>query len=117
MDLQLDKDSHDLVLTDYDLTLNTGLALVQQRLKQSLLFFLGEWYLDITDGVPYYQDIFIKGPDRLTVESVFKAAILETPGVQELTEFSIEYENAPRKLSVSFQVKTEFGNLSFSEEI
>jgi hypothetical protein len=115
MDLQLDLNSHDLVLENYDLQLNTGLALVQQRLKQSLLFFLGEWFLDVTDGVPYYQDIFIKAPDIITVESIFKSTILETPDVLELISFELEYTNIDRGLSLEFEVKTTFGNLTISE--
>lgn len=117
MDLALTDDTHDLKVTGYDLSLVTGTDLMIQRLKQSLWFFQGEWYLDITDGVPYYQDVLKKAPDRITVESVIKAAIIETPGVTELTAFEIEYENAPRRLLVTFSVDTVYGNLSLSEEV
>jgi len=115
MDLQLDTQSHDLIVANYDLQLNTGLSLVQQRLKQSLIFFLGEWYLDVTDGVPYYQDILIKSPVRITVESILKTTIIETPGVLELTSFELEYTPASRELHLDFRVKTEFGDLELSE--
>ncbi len=114
-DLLLNRTTHDLELVNYDLSLTDSLPLMQQRLKQSLIFFLGEWFLDETDGVPYYRDILIKSPDRITVESAFKAAILETPGVLELLEFNITYENPVRSLFIAFKVKTIFGNVNFNE--
>jgi len=115
MDLRLDYDTHDLVIMQYDLKLQTGTDLMRQRLKQSLLFFMGEWYLDTTDGVPYYQEILKKGPDQITVESVLKAAIVETPEVIKLLSFSPEYDNARRLYSLSFSVSTVYGNVTLSE--
>lgn len=116
-DLLLDRDTHDLVLVNYDLFLVDGQPLMQQRLKQSLIFFLGEWFLDETDGVPYYRDILKKSPDKITVESAFKTAILETPGVLELLEFNLTYDNPIRKLSVAFKVRTVYGNVTFGGEL
>lgn len=115
MDLQLDTDTHDLAITNYDISLISGLSLVQQRLKQSLLFFLGEWYLDTTDGVPYYQDILIKAPVQVTVESIFKATILETPDVLELKKFEVTYDNTERRFTLDFGVSTTYGDLEISE--
>ena len=114
MDLLLN-DSHDLALVGYDLVMATGIDLMRQRLKQSLLFFQGEWYLDIEDGVPYYQDILKKSPDQIAVEAAFKTAIIETPGVTEITAFALKYDAPLRSLSLSFGVKTIYGNLQLSE--
>jgi len=115
MDIKLDRDTHDLVVEGYDLTLNTNLELERQRLKQSLLFFFGEWFLNTTEGVPYYQDVHIKAPDQVTLESVFKTKILETPGVNKLEKFQLEYDNIERALSLVFEVDTDFGTLLFEE--
>lgn len=115
MDLKLDFQTHDLIIDGYDLSLQFEIDLMRQRLKQSLLFFQGEWYLDITDGVPYYQEILKKAPDQITVESVLKQAIMETPEVTKLLAFKIEYSNPIRKLTLTFQVETIYGTLSLSE--
>ncbi len=117
MDLTLNTQTHDLEVNSYDLSLNTGLPLMQQRLRQSLWFFLGEWYLDVTDGVPYYQDVLIKAPVQLTLESTFKQAILETPGVLNLEKFELEYTNATRELALDFEAQTFYGNTAISEVI
>lgn len=116
MDLMLDYQTHDIVIERYDLQLQYGVDLMRQRLKQSLLFFMGEWYLDITDGVPYYQEILKKGPDQITVESVLKQAIIETPEVTKLLSFDPQYTNAGRLYRLDFKVDTVYGTTSFSEE-
>lgn len=117
MDLLLDRDTHDLVVENYDLNLSDGLQLVEQRLRQSLWFFFGEWFLDITDGVPYYEDILVKAPIQITVESILKDTILATPGVLKITQFDVEYTNSTRNLTLDFAVSTDFGNLEISEDI
>jgi hypothetical protein len=115
MDLQLDFQSHDLVISRYDLQLQNGIDLMRQRYKQSLLFFMGEWYLDVTDGVPYYEEILKKAPDQITVESVLKQAILETPGTTELLSFLVTYTNNIRRYQLDFSTATIFGNITMSE--
>lgn len=116
MDLLLNE-KHDLQLVNYDLFLVKGQDLMKQRLVQSLKFFLGEWYLDETAGVPYFQEILKKAPDRVIVESAFKAAIMKTPGVIELTVFNITYDNPIRNVYISFKVKTVYGQVSIEETL
>ena len=55
-DLLLSSD-HDLAIIDFDLQLTTDQQAIAQRVKQSLLLFKGEWFLDRDLGVPYYEDI------------------------------------------------------------
>lgn len=117
MDLRLNADTHDLELVNYDLALTSDIDLMVQRLKQSLWFFLGEWYLDITDGVPYYEEILVKAPAQVTVEGILKAAILETPDVTGLLNFKFEYDNQQRTLSLAFTAATTYGNASVNINI
>jgi hypothetical protein len=112
MDLLLDARTHDLVIRDGDLQPARGLDLMRQRIKQSLLFFFGEWYLDVTQGIPYFTDILIKGPVRSHVESLFKATILGVPNVTELTNFELNYNNVARSLTVIFSCRTDIGDLT-----
>lgn len=117
MDLKINQTTYDLAVENYDLVLNSGLDLAEQRILQSLKFFLGEWYLDVNSGIPYFRDILIKAPDQNTVESVLKNAILQTEGVIELRSFSVEYENSPRLLRLSFRVLTDAGIVTINEAI
>ena len=91
------------------LTVADGAEIVQ-HVRSRLLFYLGEWFLDIDAGVPYFQEIFTKPANLANIESIFKSKILRTPGVQKLTDFSMTYEGgSSRTLSVSFSAETTFG--------
>ena len=83
---------------------------VVQHVRSRLLFYLGEWFLDIDAGVPYFQEIFTKPANLANIESIFKSKILRTPGVQRLTEFSMTYEGgSTRELTVAFSAETIYG--------
>lgn len=115
MDIGLDIESHDLVIDHYDLVLVRDQDMVAQALRQNLRFFFGEWYLAVDEGLPYFQEIFVKGADILTAESYFKKAIIQTIGVRELLEFSFEYTSTIRRLIVMFSVSTIYGPLLHQE--
>ena len=42
---------------------------ISQRLVQNLKFFLGEWFLDQTEGLPYFQAVFVKGTPPDIIEA------------------------------------------------
>ncbi len=116
-DLLLDTSTHDLKVTGFDLSLVTGIDYIVQKLKIRLLFFLREWFLDTTEGVPYYDDILVKNPNVVpNIDTILKAHILETPGVNELTSYESDYDNALRKLTVTFQCRTDEGDTGIISE-
>ena len=61
-DIALDTATGDLLLENFDLQLVEGRDQIAQNLMIRLRFILGEWFLDITAGIPYYDDFFIKAP-------------------------------------------------------
>lgn len=80
---------------------------IQQRLMQNLQMFLGEWFLDITLGIPYLQLIFVKGVSPLIVSSSFREAILATDGIVGLERFDpVDYNPATRQIMINFVVRT-----------
>jgi len=116
-DLALDPDTKDLIITGLDLATVEGSDYVRQSLSIRLGFFQGEWFLDTTAGTPYYQDIFLKNPDLPNIENIFKARIIETNFVNELTEFDLQLDSAKREASLFAKVNTDFGLVEFSETI
>lgn len=87
-------------------------AEVVQHVRSRLLFYLEEWFLDTEAGVPYFQEIFTKPANLANIESIFKSKILRTPGVQRLTDFSMDYEGgSTRRLTVSFSAETTYGSI------
>ena|SRR5690606_17884111 len=110
IDLKLDQKG-DLLISDYDLSLIEGQDQISQNLAIRLRFVLGEWYLDIESGIPYYQDIFIKSPNRNRIETIIKDEIVNTQGINRLLSFQSDYQPITRKYSVRFQCETDKGTL------
>ncbi len=114
-DLMLSTDG-DLLVTNNALMLNSGREAIRQHLEIRLRTFLGEWFLDTDVGVPWYRDILGKNPQFVLISQILKGVVLDTPGVTELTAFSLEYKNT-RELSVSFKCETTEGEIVFSEPV
>lgn len=107
----------DLDTTMNRLSLTTGLEAIRQHLLVKFRLFLGEWFLDQTVGVPYFQDIFVKAPSIAAVSEILKLQILETPGVIELLEFDYDFQETGRTFILKFKALTEEGIIDFSELI
>lgn len=105
--------SNDIQLVNNDLQLIEGRDEIAQILKQNLRVFFSEWFLDRTIGILYFEEILKKNPNPATIDAIFKNAILESPGVIELVEYSLELEN--RSLILSFRARTLEGIISFNE--
>lgn len=110
-DIALALDDADLDIQNGDLYLTTGPDATRQRLQQNLLAYLGEWFLDLSSGVAYYQTILVKNPNAMAVETELRQAILATPGVKELSSFSLSMDTVTRELIVDFDVVDLGGNV------
>lgn len=110
----------DIEIANNQFSLATGSEEIRQRLKQNLKTFLGEWFLDTTIGVPYFQIVFDKSSPSSLIDDVFKDAILKTKGVVEIVEFKeLDLNVGTRELTVDFSYRDEFsdGVLDFNEVI
>jgi hypothetical protein len=104
----------DLVVQNNDLVIIDGLTAIQQDILQRLSFFLSEWFLDNTQGLPWFQQILVKNPVQGNVDTIFRNAILETPGVKQLTKYSFVPNFSARTCSVSFIAQTTQGTVNYS---
>lgn len=116
IDLALDK-TGDLLIEDYDLKLIDGIDQVIQNVSIRLRFFLGEWFLDIESGIPYYQDFFIKAPNQIRIESLIKEEILDTDGINEITAFEAEFDSSLREFSVNFSAQADEGEIELEVSV
>ena len=105
----------DITVDSNNLAFANGSDEVQQLLRQRLRTFLGEWFLDTTIGVPYFQEIFKKNPNPIAIEAAFKNEILNTPGVLELAEFELDIDSALRQLTVTARMVVTDDIIDFSE--
>lgn len=108
--------NNDLVIKKGQFDIVNDGAEVVQHVRSRLLFYTEEWFLDTISGTPYFQSIFIKPVNLANVESILKQRILQTPGVNELTEFAMNYDGGnSRKLTVVFSALTDFGFIDQDE--
>jgi hypothetical protein len=100
----------DLTFSDNGFALITESEEVAQNITTLLQFFLREYFLDTSLGVPYLEKVFTKPIDMGNIESALKTAILTADGVDQLTTFNTIIDRQTRKLVVTFEVTTIFGD-------
>lgn len=103
-------DDHRIKLENFDLVLTSGSQAIAQRVKQRLLLFLGEWFLDETEGVPYLQRVLTKGENQDAIRQLFIREVAETEGIEEIEQLDFTVNNESRIGSVSFIATTTTGD-------
>jgi hypothetical protein len=88
---------------------------IEQTIRTRLRLFLGEYFRDITDGTPWFEQILGKGTSQSAREAALRNRIARTPGVIRLTSFSTDYDISSRKLTVKVGVLTTFGIMTVTE--
>lgn len=102
--------TNDLQLTNGKLVLvEDNAEQVAILLKNRLQFFKGEWFLDAREGVPFYDLVLVKAPDRAFLARMFRNIVLDTPGVSQVLELTAELTAATRHLDVNMRVQTTTG--------
>lgn len=82
---------------------------IGQLVKSRLGLFQGEYEPNALEGMPWYQSILIKGYNINVVRGAFNKRILETPGISSIKSLVLNFNNAQRLLSVSFQAQSDVG--------
>lgn len=110
-------DSGDIDLVNNAMYLNSGGEAIRQHLQTHLGTFQGEWFLDTSVGIPWYQDILVKNPHFSLVQQIIKDAIFDTPGVIELRSLSIDFNKELREATVDFQCLSTEDFIDFSKVV
>jgi len=75
---------------------------IGQHIRQRLMFWRGEWFLDTSIGVDWTRYVLGRPPSEMQIaEAIIKAEIAATPGVAEIVEFDAEYDRASRGLRIN----------------
>lgn len=101
----------DLEIRNRRLVLASGLAYLRQKISARFKFFLGEWFLDLREGIPYYRDVLVKNPDLDIIRSLFRRVLVETPGVLSVPRFAVVLDRQSRELAFRFQAVCEGGTI------
>ena len=87
-DLLLDN-SHDIIIENGDLLLvNKEAQMAAQAVKINLLTIRGEWWENLSLGIPYLQSILRKGAAKEFVDTIMKQAIEDSYNISRVVEFN-----------------------------
>lgn len=118
MDLALNTAGSDLDLGTTGLDqpyLKEGTNAIAQHLLIRLRTFLGEWFLDQRQGVPYFRDILVKNPSAALVNSIFRRVLLGTPGVVLIEDLQVNLDKVSRSATLTFTATLDTGELIGTE--
>lgn len=117
LDFALNAKTHDLIIADGDLIAIDNAERVAQQIKIQLLTWLGEWFLDITHGVPYLDYILVKNPNIELARSIFKEQIMKVDDVDDVTSLEIYYNATERTMVVEYEASTSYGLVTRKEKL
>jgi len=107
-------DDQDIEIIDANLSIVTKIEELRQLIKQVLLSFQGDWFLDLNLGLPYFQTILAKATSIAAVESIYLDALVAIPGVLDIVSFNLVFNPATRKADITFSAITSDGVIDFS---
>jgi hypothetical protein len=111
--LYLDPLTNDLAVQNYQLRLTTDMTeWLSQKIENRLKLVLGEWFVNQSLGLPYFDKILKKNADIVLVNSIFLKTIKDTKitfagqvyGVKRILDFTVDYDNSARKYTLDFRV-------------
>lgn len=83
-------------------------AAVAQACRTRLNLWTNEWFLDLTAGTPYRDQVLGERTQSL-YDAVIQQRILETPGVIGLVSYQSSLDGTTRKLTIQVSAATQFG--------
>jgi hypothetical protein len=92
-----------------------GAAAVAQAILTRLKLLRGEWWEDLSDGLPLWQEILGKRQPKEFVDSLILERITGTPNVREVIEYESAWDNETRRYTFTARVNTAFGDITLPE--
>lgn len=83
-------------------------AAVGQAAKTRLLLWLGEWFLNISEGTPYLTGILGKH-SKATADGTIRNRVINTQGMVGIDNYASEVDPNTRMLSVTMDINTIYG--------
>lgn len=108
-DLALNPDNaaqnpYDLAIVAGDLTLVYDNAAIVSDVESVLLFMLGEWFADQSQGLPWMQAFQSKKPDIGSLRARVFTALGNVQGVTRVSFVTINVNSVKRTASVTWEV-------------
>lgn len=107
--------AYDIRLSGGDIVAPPAAALIdgRDRIAQQIMitlgFWLGEWFLDETQGVPYLERILVKNPNMAHVRQIIQTQIESVPGVASASIDSVYMDRQQRTAQIIYTAQTTAG--------
>lgn len=96
----------------------TGLDAVVIGVRTRLQLFAGEWFMNLDKGVAWLEADGIDPTrvilgtkyDEAVIRSEVLRAILDTPGVFEVTSLMIQFDKRERRVTMTWSARCQFGD-------
>ncbi len=105
----------DLHLTEGTSTIVEGDEATAQEVGSRLLLFRGSYFLDLDEGLPWYQEILEKGIGNGRIRELIRQAILSHPAVVDVPKIDL-VRGANRAASLTFEARTTENTVVRSED-
>ena len=110
MNTNPDTGAIDLSVSNGDIQYVEDLEEIGQRIVFELGTFLGEWFLDYSEGFAWFQEVFIKPNDPRRIQDLLTNLLLSIEGVLEIIRTPIiTYDTETRIADIQTGVRTTFG--------
>lgn len=97
----------------------SGTLAVAQAIKTNLLLLYGEWWEDISKGLPLFQNILGQSglPENVhAVDLLVREVISNTQGVLSISDFSSSYDKRTYTVT-NCTVQTQYGEVTINDVV
>lgn len=95
-----------------NLTVADNLEGLRQKVVARLNIFRAEWFLDVTEGVPYFEQVLTKPVDIGLITALFNTEIQKEPEVTGLGNVNVNLDPQTRHFTYAATVHTIFGDMA-----
>ena len=95
----------------------TDIDAVGQAIGTRLQLLEGEWWMDLNEGTPVWQQILAVGGTNTRKQQIsllLQERIRGTPFVTSISNIQVNYDTVSRQFTFSAVVQTQFGQLTIS---
>ena len=94
----------------------TGVDEIIQRLVTRLNRELGEWFLNTSAGLPWYQDGngLLGSRDKQNLNLLIRRETLQTAGINRIVKFNSIFNTTTRQFTIYMYLVTERGVVNFT---
>lgn len=115
----------DLVFQNGDVVLSNGVEGIAQNIAIDLSIAIGEYFENREEGIPYFDNDLVPESQAILggkfnaerIRAAFRQRLSSSFGVQDIIFTSVSFDSASRKITVSFNVQTIFGETGSQEVV